>query len=396
MIKQNRNSRSNNDSGEIWLERLKLFDFYPKLDEDVPQQKTTFGGVATLLCLLFSFYLLASEFYYYAYPLREHSLKVDVTRGNKLTINIDIIFPSLVCTDIVIDAVDGIDGRPIKDASYQVIKQRLNKDGTPIAEGLAMPGSKGIFSKFQCQPCELPSGVVPRLRLNGQFHQKCCTSCDELRQYYRGNRISQHIADSQPQCLIEKPVADDEGCRIYGELNVQKMKGDFHILAGTAVDQKHDGHTHHIHHITMENINRLAHFNITHHIHKFSFGNDVHGLVNPLEGNHIRVNGLGQQIYYIQVVPTLYQSNGYQLETNQYSYNYEFRPVNSFQIARIPGIYFKYDMSPLMIEVNQSSKPFVELVTSICAIGGGMYVAFGLVYNIVFKLLIKLKLLQKQ
>jgi len=370
-----------------WLERLKLFDFYPKLDDDVPRQKTTFGGAITCICLIITVYLLVSEIYFYTFPIREHSLKVDVTRGSRLPINIDIHFPELVCTDITIDVVDGIDGRPIRDAAYQIIKQRLDSKGVPFAEGKALAGSKGIFSKFECTKCELPIN-----RKHSLFYkQKCCNTCEDLRTFYRLNRIPQNSADTEPQCLIEKPVTDDEGCRIYGTLVVQKMKGDFHILAGTSTDEKHDDHVHHVHHINRDTFKRIDQFNITHHIHQFSFGDPIDGLLNPLEGEGILVKGLGVQTYYIQVVPTIYKKNDYVLETNQYSFTRDYKSINVYNLGQIfPGIYFKYDMSPLMIEVDQSSKPFSELVTSICAIGGGMYVAFGLLYNITYKLFYKI------
>ncbi|EGC33688.1 hypothetical protein DICPUDRAFT_80570 [Dictyostelium purpureum] len=362
--------RNINNNNNIWLEKVKLFDFYPKVDDDVPRQKSTFGGVVTVVCLLITAYLLISEIYFFTFPVREHSLKVDVTRGNRLPINIDIHFPRLVCTDITIDVVDGIDGKPIKDAAYQIVKERLDSKGVPFAKGVALAGKKGIFSS-RCTECEFPK---QKKGSSVFFRQKCCNSCDDLREYYRLNRIPQNFADDAPQCLIERPIQDDEGCRIYGSLQVQKMKGDFHILAGLSADESHDGHAHHVHRITKENIGRVTQFNITHHIHKFSFGDDIDGLINPLEGFGIVAQSLAVQNYYIQVVPAIYKKNDYVLETNQYSYTYDYRNVNVFNLGRIfPGIYFKYDMSPLMIEVDQTSKPIVELITSICAIGGGIF-----------------------
>ncbi|EFA81060.1 DUF1692 family protein [Heterostelium album PN500] len=247
-----------------WLETMKLFDFYPKLDDSVPMQKTVYGGVITAICMIFTMFLLCSELYYYTFPIRDHSLKVDVTRGNRLLINIDIHFPSLICSDINVESIDGIDGRPIKDASYQIVRERLDRNGVVIDPSNPPPGF------FECVSCRLPANSKYAVL----YPQRCCNKCDDLREFYRTNKIPQHYADQSPQCMISDPEAEDEGCRIYGTLWVQKMKGDIHILAG----------------------------------------------IRP-------------------------------------GYN-------------APGIYFKYDLSPLMIEVDQSSKPFVELVTSVCAIGG--------------------------
>eukprot|EP01133_Synstelium_polycarpum_P011468 gene11468-13367_t len=308
------NRRREDNAGGDWMEMIKLFDFYPKLDDSVPLQKTVYGGVATAICLLFTLFLLGSELYYYTFPMRDHSLRVDITRGSRLKINIDIHFPSLVCSDILVESVDGIDGKPIKDAAYQIVKERLDRYGFAIESSNASPGF------FECTPCLAP----PNSRNIIISPQKCCNSCDNLRQFYRSNKIAQHLADQQPQCLISKPITDEEGCRIYGTMQVQKL----------------------------------------------SFGNDVEGLINPLEGYGIVTHTLGQQTYYIQVVPTIYRQNEDVLETNQYSFTHDFRPTS--QTRLFPGIYFKYDMSPLMIEVDQSSKHFVELITSVCAIGGGI------------------------
>eukprot|EP01132_Coremiostelium_polycephalum_P002157 gene2157-2656_t len=354
------------------LEKLKLFDFYPKLDENVPQQKTIFGGVATIICIVITL---------------EHALRVDRTKGNKLSINIDIHFPSLICNDIVIDCMDGVAGKAIKEGAYQIIKQRYDSKGDRIAEGRSILGNKGIFSKFECTPCELPyekkSGII--------FQQRCCNTCDDLRTFYRSNKIPQHFADNKDQCLIEKPVTDDEGCRIVGTLEVAKIKGDFHMIIGASSDQQHDSHSHHIHEMTKELFNRIHKFNISHHIHQFSFGNHVEGLINPLEGTSLTVSGLGLQSYYIQVVPTIYRQNNFQLETNQYSYTYDYKPIHRGNFGKfLPGIYFKYDMSPLMIEVDQTSKPLVELITSVSAICGGIYVFIGIIRRVVDKVYTRL------
>ncbi|GAM25114.1 hypothetical protein SAMD00019534_082890 [Acytostelium subglobosum LB1] len=378
------NSGDNDSSNNNWVETIKLFDFYPKLDESVPLQKTVYGGMATTICLIFTFFLLCSEMYYYTFPIRNHSLRVDITRGNRLQINLDIHFPSLVCSDINVESVDGIDGRPIKDAAFQLVRERLDKHGVIIDPSNPPPGF------FACVPCQLPAGKYSVISA-----QRCCNDCDSLRSFYRNNKVPQHIADLAPQCLIREPEHDDEGCRIYGTLSVQKMKGDIHMLAGKGVEQQHQGHSHHVHEFTHDQLKRLHKFNISHHIHQFSFGNHVEGLVNPLEGYGVLTHGLGLQTYYIQVVPTIYRQNEYVLETNQYSFTSEYTPITPMRFTN-PGLYFKYDMSPLMIEVDQSSKPFVELITSVCAIGGGMYVVFGILYNVIYKVLSKAKAGQKR
>ena len=42
-----------------------------------------------------------------------------------------------------------------------------------------------------------------------------------------------------------------------------------------------------------------------------------------------------------------------------------------------PGIFFKYDFSPLLIELRETRQPFTAFITSMCAILGGVLTCSG-------------------
>lgn len=52
----------------------------------------------------------------------------------------------------------------------------------------------------------------------------------------------------------------------------------------------------------------------------------------------------------------------------------------------VPGIFFIYDMSPFMVEVQRSRKPLLHTFTRLCAIIGGVLSILGVIDKALFKL----------
>ena len=132
----------------------------------------------------------------------------------------------------------------------------------------------------------------------------------------------------------------------------------------------------------------LNSFNASHTIHHLSFGPKIPGVKNPLDGVHNEVQqGTGQYMYYIKVVPTDYVAlGGAVTRSNQFSVTEHFVMVD-FMAGQFPhpGVFLKYDFSPIMVEYRESRKGLAHLVTNVCAIVGGVFTTFSMISGIVHR-----------
>ena len=120
-------------------------------------------------------------------------------------------------------------------------------------------------------------------------------------------------------------------------------------------------------------------FNISHEIKSLSFGNTFPGITNPLDNVVRKISdGHGMYQYYLKLVPTTFQNvAGEELRTHQYSVSEHMRAVTPGSGRGLPGVFLYYEMSPIHARLRQTRKTTAELATSLCAIVGGVYTAFG-------------------
>lgn len=59
--------------------------------------------------------------------------------------------------------------------------------------------------------------------------------------------------------------------------------------------------------------------------------------------------------------------------------------IYNHQNTVLPGVFFVYDLSPFMIEVQRECMPIWRLFTKLCAIVGGIFTLMGVLDNIVFR-----------
>jgi len=200
----------------------------------------------------------------------------------------------------------------------------------------------------------------------------CCNTCDSLREYWN-DRVDaaayQNIISQSLQCGGDKPRLEKEGCRTWGFFAVEKTKGSFHIATGTGVQQKHSGHQHHVHALTLGD---LINFNISHKISVLMFGDHLPGMKYPLhEIEHHELALIAKKTYFLHVVPVHYwhKDQDKPQKSNQLSFteqHFSFGPDLS-QIS-LPGVFFKYDISPFKIELRDVYTPFSHLISRICGI----------------------------
>jgi hypothetical protein len=123
------------------------------------------------------------------------------------------------------------------------------------------------------------------------FVSRCCNTCDILKRAYieKGWSVASIIRNAT-QCLHDanNPFANvdpDEGCRISGYMNVNKVAGNFHVAHGESIVR--DGR--HIHQFIPSEAHK---FNVSHTIHSISFGDPYPSMPrNPLDSGMISFVG---------------------------------------------------------------------------------------------------------
>lgn len=339
----------------------------------------------TIICGIVLMYLVISETIAFIAPKTVDVLTVDTRRGEHLPIHMDIFFPRMSCMDVSVDVVEATSGETLEEAAFQIIKHRHDAAGKRMAEGIKV----GLKETKRCQPCvptsleAIPMAIMRFFRKTTVDHsQSCCHTCEDVRKYLLEHNLPQGLGDTTTQCQVAIPYSDNEGCSVTGFLRVPRGKGDFHIAAGSGYSQRHDEHQHHIHQIDWTRIDK---FNISHTIRSLSFGPKIPGGSNPLDNHQIVTSSLAQHIYIIQVIPTSYNSGSMVLNTNQYSFTQHHQRVQQGPSFALPGVYFRYDINPLMIHIHEESYGFANFLTRLCAIIGGLYVVFGIVYSLTGK-----------
>jgi len=89
-------------------------------------------------------------------------------------------------------------------------------------------------------------------------------------------------------------------------------------------------------------------------------------------------------MYYIRLVPTVYKDGTSTMKTYQYSVT---NHTDTFDLSdplsiQLPGVWFKYDFSPMLVQLEKRDKYFTHLLTRLCAIVGGIWVVLGFIHSL--------------
>jgi hypothetical protein len=125
--------------------------------------------------------------------------------------------------------------------------------------------------------------------------------------------------------------------------------------------------------------NQCSAFNFSHIISELSFGSFYPSLLNPLDRTvSTTPNHFHKFQYFLSVVPTVYtvdSSNPYSsrtIYTNQYAVTEQSHIVGE---RSVPGIFFKYDIEPMLLTVEESRDSFLRFVVKVVNVFSGVLVA---------------------
>ncbi|KAK3755752.1 hypothetical protein QZH41_019988 [Actinostola sp. cb2023] len=286
------------------------------------------------------------------------------------------------------------------DVASHMMKKRLHLDGTPIDEKAEKEdlGDKSHEAKelLKLDPdrCESCYGAE-------SLEKKCCNTCEDVRESYRRKGWALSSIDDVKQCVREGwkdklQEQKNEGCQVYGYLEVNKVAGNFHFAPGKSFQQ------HHIHvsilklksggNVISMNMHDLqpfgqTQFNITHHINHLSFGYDYPGKEYPLDNSFIVSDEPGSMYqYFVKIVPTTYRKLGGEiLHTHQFSVTKHKRMIRQRTGEHgLPGVFVLYEFSPMMVQYTESRRSFMHFLTGVCAIIGGIFTVAGLVDSMIY------------
>ncbi|KAG9234209.1 endoplasmic reticulum vesicle transporter-domain-containing protein [Amylocarpus encephaloides] len=330
---------------------VSAFDAFPKAK---PQYvtKTSGGGKWTVAMFIVSGLLILGEFTRWWRGYENHTVAVEKGVGHNLQINLDIIL-AMACSDIHINVQDAAGDRILA-------ADMLKRDQTNWGQWV---DSKGIHS--------LGKDAQGRVITGEEYHEHDEGFGEEhvhdiIAAAASSGRKAKFSKTPRLKGSVTPGVADS--CRIYGSLEVNKVQGDFHITArGHGYSEWGAGHLDH------------TAFNFSHIVSELSFGAFYPSLLNPLDRTVSTTPNHFQKFqYFLSVVPTVYTTNpnshyrGDTVFTNQYAVTEQSHEVND---RNIPGIFFKYDIEPMLLTVEERRDGFLRFVVKVVNIFSGVIVA---------------------
>ncbi|XP_063598074.1 endoplasmic reticulum-Golgi intermediate compartment protein 2-like [Penaeus indicus] len=328
------------------LQTVKSLDAFPKTSEECVESTPT-GGTMSLLSLTVMVWLVVMEIMYYMETSFKFTFKPDTDFSEKLKINVDLTV-AMPCKYVGADVLDmtGEQVMTFGELEMEDTWWELDPDQRAHFDGVQRVNSY----------------------LRDQFHS--------IHEFLWRSGYTNIFGDMPPRRRF--PQKEKDACRIYGHLGINKVAGNFHITAGKSIPLPR-GHAHLA--VFMDEQD----YNFTHRIDKLSFGDASPGVLHPLEGDEqiAEKNFLTYQ-YFIMVVPTKVDTYSHRGTTFQYSVAEQHREISHEKNSHgTPGIFFKYDVSALKVEVVERHEPFLEFLTRLCGIVGGIFTCSGLVSRFV-------------
>ncbi|PVU87225.1 hypothetical protein BB561_006421 [Smittium simulii] len=367
-----------------FLSSFQAFDAYAKTMDDF-KVKTISGALLTLVGLFSVLFLTFNEYNIYSTATLTPELIVDKARMEKMKINLDISFHNAPCCLLGLDIMDTTGEQQINSFEFTK-KTRLNSDGTPLTNPKTFEieepkHANGALIKNYCGSCH--GGIL--------HDSECCNTCEDVHKAYQNRGWAFTSPQDIEQCVRDKYVEkmlsqENEGCRIVGSIEINKVAGNFHIMAGETI-KKNDMHAHIVHGYFPSK------YNFDHTIHSLSYGDTFVGQNNPLDGASKKYNTkLIQYTYFTKVVSSeVNYLNGKTIRSNQYSVTEHNTgaPITvdgQEKAAGVkPGFFVTYDISPMRIVYTETKKSLSSFIASVLAIIGSIFTVIGIIDSFIFK-----------
>ncbi|KAI9465550.1 Sec1-like protein [Lactarius psammicola] len=397
--------------GKTLFGGLKTMDAFGKTMEDV-KVRTRTGAFLTLVSVAIILSFTVMEFLDYRRINIDTSVVVDRSRGEKLTVHLNVTYPRVPCYLLSLDVID-ISGELQRDIAHNIVKTRLTEEGT------AVPGShtaelRNDIDKLNEQRA---SGYCGSCYGGEPPESGCCNSCDAVREAYTRRGWSFGNPSAIEQC-VEEHWSDhireqaSEGCNVAGLVRVNKVIGSVHISPGRSFQSaqsqfyelvpylKDDGNRH----------------DFSHTIHYMYFTADDEAdeskaqvskemrerlgiYQNPLDA-HIGRTSKAQYMfqYFLKVVSTQFRTlDGQVVNSHQYSVTHFERDLTTGQagntneglqiqhgVVGVPGTLFNYEISPILVAHRETRQSFAHFLTSTCAIVGGVLTVASILDSALF------------
>eukprot|EP00794_Sanderia_malayensis_P018190 gene18190-20004_t len=327
---------------------IKELDAFPKVPDSYKETSAS-GGTVSVLVFTFIGILMISEFAYYKGTELKYSFEVDRDAESKIRINVDMTV-AMKCDDIGADVLD-LSGTSIDTETD------LKLEETYFRLGKNQENWRKFLYKYQSEGYRTINDVLDVHGVSG------------------GKAFPTYLP---PRDDAEFKGEQFDACRIHGKIEVNKVAGNFHVTAGKSIPHPR-GHAH-LSALVSEEAQ-----NFSHRVDLLSFGEPVPGVINPLDGD-IQITKSNQAMYqyYIQIVPTSIKTDQRGLDTHQFSVTQRKRNIDPHTGGRgVPGIFMKYDLNSLKVQVTEEGRPFWQFIVRLCGIIGGIFATSGMLHSFV-------------
>ena len=297
------------------------------------------------------------------------------------------------CSWISVDAMD-ISGETHLDVEHEIYKQRMDSNGKILVEHDPVQHQVGPSLTISQKDDTADTTNDGKPKCGSCYgaedeHTPCCDTCSEVREAYKTKGWALN-PETVEQCKGQGTKEEiqgqrGEGCRVYGDMAINKVAGNIHFAPGHSFQQG----SMHIHDLAP--FAGEAPFDFSHNIKKMAFGQEYPGLTNPLDGvivyqpyknfivDRAAIPTGGTYQYFLKVVPTSYTTlHNSTVSSNQYAVTEHFREPVPGAAQQLPGVFFFYDLSPIKVKYYEERRSLAAFLTSACAIVGGVFTVAGI------------------